>query len=583
MPKDCLKCGAENVDEYVFCSKCGSRLDGNEECGNCKNLVAEGTVFCPFCGKRMDGKIKCNSCGEFISKGVFCPVCGIKQNDSALPNNDLGGNYNGNFVPVKTSQVPIVPMTMSNVKDTKVYNICKLALLTFLSLILFISSFFTVTSMEMNLPELENQKKINVEISSIQYIEALFFINQERTLEEVLVEFMEFAQDSIYTESVTPAQVGRILSRFNVLKILTASENLSLSPHKSVEVVFAGIFMLLFILFTGAMLIVNVVRLILYLIDGKRFGNKLSIFNFAIPLVFSVVMHIFIKSSFFAQAAVSTPIYGVVMGATFITTIVFCLLALIVLGLDKFVFNETDITVGTLVSRGVGFVLASVMAVIASGAIINTQMIYTNDYNLKVTVNVENNAFEFYNANDIYYNTETSNQTDYKNCINNLVENLKNMPNKNIRNMMAAIVIPMGLLSLKETVEGFASVRIMMIFVPIVYSIMLLSIALLMGGCLLDIFLKKRKLSSIFHILSLVLFIALLVLTIIVCVSYIPIFELNSVAQLSMGLGSGIIACGILGIINIIQHFVVSGLVKIPLKKSKKMQVENAVLTENLI
>ena len=71
----CKKCGTELIDEAVFCSECGSRVDGKKPCVACGKLNGENARFCVYCGTRIDGKRVCNACGtEF--EGNFCPACG---------------------------------------------------------------------------------------------------------------------------------------------------------------------------------------------------------------------------------------------------------------------------------------------------------------------------------------------------------------------------------------------------------------------------------------------------------------------------------------------------------------------------
>lgn len=71
----CKKCGAENVEEAVFCARCGSRIDGKKVCPSCGRLNDEDNSYCNFCGVRIDGKTVCKNCGEAFT-GNFCPRCG---------------------------------------------------------------------------------------------------------------------------------------------------------------------------------------------------------------------------------------------------------------------------------------------------------------------------------------------------------------------------------------------------------------------------------------------------------------------------------------------------------------------------
>ncbi len=50
----CKFCGTENVEDAIFCSSCGKRIDGKKECKRCENLISEQSVFCTYCGARCD-------------------------------------------------------------------------------------------------------------------------------------------------------------------------------------------------------------------------------------------------------------------------------------------------------------------------------------------------------------------------------------------------------------------------------------------------------------------------------------------------------------------------------------------------
>ena len=46
----CQYCGVENLENAVFCKKCGRRLDGMAVCPSCKNLTPADGEFCINCG-----------------------------------------------------------------------------------------------------------------------------------------------------------------------------------------------------------------------------------------------------------------------------------------------------------------------------------------------------------------------------------------------------------------------------------------------------------------------------------------------------------------------------------------------------
>ncbi len=53
---NCKRCGAQIVDDAVFCSMCGARVDGKKICENCGREIDACSLFCAYCGKRLDDK-----------------------------------------------------------------------------------------------------------------------------------------------------------------------------------------------------------------------------------------------------------------------------------------------------------------------------------------------------------------------------------------------------------------------------------------------------------------------------------------------------------------------------------------------
>ena len=53
---NCLRCGESVPDDAIFCSKCGSRVDGKKNCVRCGKSIDEGNVYCNYCGARQDGQ-----------------------------------------------------------------------------------------------------------------------------------------------------------------------------------------------------------------------------------------------------------------------------------------------------------------------------------------------------------------------------------------------------------------------------------------------------------------------------------------------------------------------------------------------
>ena len=88
----CPRCHAENEESFVFCIRCGARLDGKRECPSCHHLMRADAVYCNRCGTRTDGKQVCEKCGTAYS-GSFCPACGAQNGKELLSKRDISRDY----------------------------------------------------------------------------------------------------------------------------------------------------------------------------------------------------------------------------------------------------------------------------------------------------------------------------------------------------------------------------------------------------------------------------------------------------------------------------------------------------------
>lgn len=52
----CPKCGFENLDDAVFCIKCGNRIDQKIPCPKCGEYIPDDSSYCPKCGKAIPHK-----------------------------------------------------------------------------------------------------------------------------------------------------------------------------------------------------------------------------------------------------------------------------------------------------------------------------------------------------------------------------------------------------------------------------------------------------------------------------------------------------------------------------------------------
>lgn len=85
---NCKRCGAQIVDDAIFCSMCGARVDGKKICRNCGREIASESLFCAYCGKRLDDRYAYNDSTATVKKSVRA---NNKANSDA---NDNVGTFN---------------------------------------------------------------------------------------------------------------------------------------------------------------------------------------------------------------------------------------------------------------------------------------------------------------------------------------------------------------------------------------------------------------------------------------------------------------------------------------------------------
>lgn len=94
--KKCSNCGAQIIDDSLFCTECGKPIPQGSVCPHCGASVNEGDTFCQNCGKRVDEissteisniiQKKCPNCGEAINDSdMFCQSCGTPLNGVSTP------------------------------------------------------------------------------------------------------------------------------------------------------------------------------------------------------------------------------------------------------------------------------------------------------------------------------------------------------------------------------------------------------------------------------------------------------------------------------------------------------------------
>ena len=74
--KICRNCLIEYNDKFVFCKKCGRRLDIKQErknCPKCGQLIETNGVFCPHCGTSLTSTFSCNNNNNNSKLTSFIP------------------------------------------------------------------------------------------------------------------------------------------------------------------------------------------------------------------------------------------------------------------------------------------------------------------------------------------------------------------------------------------------------------------------------------------------------------------------------------------------------------------------------
>ncbi|PWM73586.1 MAG: hypothetical protein DBX59_04580 [Bacillota bacterium] len=74
---ECKYCRTENIEGAVFCSQCGTRIDGKKVCKSCGKLNAETNVYCNYCGgaRRFRQKRRRFAAGSRLRRGRYAAIC----------------------------------------------------------------------------------------------------------------------------------------------------------------------------------------------------------------------------------------------------------------------------------------------------------------------------------------------------------------------------------------------------------------------------------------------------------------------------------------------------------------------------
>ena len=204
---NCPKCGEFVPDDAIFCSKCGSRVDGKKNCVRCGKSIDEGNVYCNYCGARQDGKTVCPKCGTAY-EGIFCPKCGEKHEEvKAAPKQEAVKAVDPQLSAEKTAN-------REALKD-KIMFIIQASLLFGAIICMAVFSFFIGYSAEAEV----GRQSASASVNAID----LIFKQWEALID--YIESLESVYDKIYTEGmfvlIAPSVLCAVVLVANIVVCLT--------------------------------------------------------------------------------------------------------------------------------------------------------------------------------------------------------------------------------------------------------------------------------------------------------------------------------------------------------------------------
>ena len=110
--KVCSKCNIEYDDEFMFCYKCGEKLQQKVEVEEEEEEIEKSNieqVFCPYCGKKVDSDSDyCVFCGKILHYYVYDKETDNKSKNVSVPANDVKkiDNTNDSYVKPKKKILP---------------------------------------------------------------------------------------------------------------------------------------------------------------------------------------------------------------------------------------------------------------------------------------------------------------------------------------------------------------------------------------------------------------------------------------------------------------------------------------------
>ncbi len=331
--KSCRFCGHENKDTAKFCVKCGKSLE--KHCPKCNAEVGEEEIYCSQCGTRLDGKVNCPKCNaENDGTAAFCAICGaplkpLPVEKGRAPNPysvRAQGVYARSNAPAPAEKEPpkAAPKKKRDYKGllSRALDIGRAALILVFSLVMFIMSFMSVSKVsteDMNLGDMGTgvtMELIEANVSTVDFVEGAFYRIDPMTEEALVKDFALYFKDHLSQQDLTVFDrltsgeasasdamraieiFERILEDYNVLKVISSKTVAENTPSATMELWFCAAFSLLYIGLSFAFFITALVDFVNTLRGKKSKANlPLCILNLAAAVGLSAFSYISLEGS----------------------------------------------------------------------------------------------------------------------------------------------------------------------------------------------------------------------------------------------------------------------------------------------
>lgn len=324
-------------------------------CKNCGTVCPDEFAFCPFCGTDLK-EPKCPSCGGDILEGAkYCIYCGAKLDKADAPILDTSAENEDEEVVEEASEevfdsddeesvVAEVAPKRSKVKKESTpkkkhaVRVIKNAVVLSLCIILFALSFCGVVGTEIGDVFLQDEVDMDrIEISAVDIIGIMgataqsdpdSYVDEFDELEERLEESLKKDYNDRLGKVIVSDKSLKILEKCVVAYLKVAVSSDDISPDMAGyfntvknsafynNIIIAGVFCLLNIFFTFAMMVVSAISFFSVLFNKK---NRVSKVLYALPayLFISLLILFVLKTTFGVGTVVASA-----MGATLFFEIV---------------------------------------------------------------------------------------------------------------------------------------------------------------------------------------------------------------------------------------------------------------------